>query len=256
MSSNKIKTGDVFQTNEGGSVVVVEYINHMKVLVEHSDEYAHRATVRSCHLRNGQLKNPYKKHAYGFGFIGDGNYTSRSGGERAPAYESWKGILTRAYCEKFHKKHPSYLGVTVCDEWLNFQVFASWWNKEPNSGRVDFHLDKDLRIGGNKEYSPRACSFVPASINALIAGCDNACGSLPQGVRTRGKAFQAALRVKGKSVYLGTYGTPEQAFKAYQSAKEQHVRLMAQEWKQHLRTEVYEYLVGWRLSKEDAAHGK
>lgn len=72
-------------------------------------------------------------------------------------------MLNRCYNEKCQEKHPSYIECTVCDEWHNFQVFAKWHEENYING---FHLDKDIRIKGNKTYSPSACSFVSQSDNS------------------------------------------------------------------------------------------
>ena len=247
MSSKKIKSGDVFQTNEGGSVTVVEYRIYRAILVEHNDKHKHRALVRGAALIKGQIKNPYLKHVHGFGFFGCGKYRSSLDGEKTPVYTAWKRMLDRAYSKKFYKKSAAYKGVTVCNEWLDFQAFAAWWSNEPRSGLEGFHLDKDLRISGSKQYSPASCSFVPACINILLTDCNSAFKELPQGVRAQGKVFQTSLCVNGNLKYLGSYSTSDEAFGVYREAKERNVKLMANQWRDQLHPEVYANLSEWRL---------
>lgn len=252
MKQRKINTGDVFLTNEGGSVTVIDYRRYSNILIEHNDENLYRAWVQGGALRNGQVKNPYHKHAYGVGFLGDGRFRSCVNGTKTPAYALWKGMLKRAYCKEFLKLNPTYSGVTVCNEWLNFQTFSNWFYSEPNSNSAGFQMDKDLRVFGNKEYSPRACSFVPYQINYLLNDCMASRGRLPQGVRARGSRFQPALAVNGKIINLSLCETPGQAYRLYKSAKESNVRRMANEWKASLHPEVYEFLSEWFLEPEKA----
>jgi len=56
--------------------------------------------------------------------------------------------------------------VTVCDEWLNFQVFAKWYNEQ--SYKHD-DLDKDILSNGAKMYSPENCVLISRELNAFMA---------------------------------------------------------------------------------------
>ena len=153
-------------------------------------------------------------------------------------------MLRRAYSPEYHAGNPAYADVTVCDEWLNFQVYAEWWHRQPHHGN-EFELDKDLRIAGNREYSPQACSFVPKAINRLIGKKKPYCAELPCGVRPGKRGYEARLGVNGKSVSLGFYSTVSQAFRAYKDAKERSIREAAERWRNSLHPEVYEYLKAW-----------
>ncbi len=95
-----------------------------------------------------------------YGGINDANVDKR-------VYGLWYQMLRRCYDAEQQKRDrgKSYAGCTVCERWMrlsNFAKdirkldgFADWENK------VGYCLDKDIRIPGNKEYSPAACSFVP-----------------------------------------------------------------------------------------------
>ena len=244
----KINAGEVFKTNEGGSVTAIEYFDSKRVVIQHNDQFKFRAVVPAIQLRGGSVKNPYIEKVYGVGYVGAGNYKTAANKKDTPQYKSWSSMLRRAYSAEYHAKNPAYIGVTVCREWMNFQTFAAWWDEQPHSGSAKFELDKDLRIGGNREYSPAACSFVPGPVNRLIGKQNSVPGKLTRGVvPTRGR-FEARLTVDGRRLTLGAYATPEQAFHAYTTAKERHVRGMADHWKWCIHQEVYSYLKNWVLS--------
>ena len=105
-------------------------------------------------LRTGAVRNPLTPSVYGKGYVGVGYYNSRD----VRLYHLWKAMLSRCYCTIMHGHRPTYKDVTVCDEWLNFQNFATWcesqefFNAKDEKGGV-YQLDKDILIRGNKIYS-------------------------------------------------------------------------------------------------------
>ena len=74
-----------------------------------------------------------------------------------PFYRRWVHMLERCYSERYQEKKPTYIGCTVCEEWLRFSNFKSWMETQDWEGK---HLDKDLLVEGNKIYSPDTCILV------------------------------------------------------------------------------------------------
>ena len=68
------------------------------------------------------------------------------------AYRCWHNMLIRCYDENYQKREPSYIGCSVCDEWLVFSNFKRWFDENYVK---DYQLDKDILVKGNKIYSPR-----------------------------------------------------------------------------------------------------
>ena len=60
-------------------------------------------------------------------------------------------MLKLCYSPAHHKKYPSYVGCTVCEEWKTFSNFRRWMVTQNFEGR---HLDKDLLVKDNLHYSP------------------------------------------------------------------------------------------------------
>lgn len=102
-------------------------------------------------------------------FIGNGKYKSKIGQERTVAYERWRGMISRCTDVKYQERFPTYKGCSVCDEWRNFQNFAKWHEEHYPSDGGSYHLDKDIKVAGNKVYSPTTCMYVTPSENARQA---------------------------------------------------------------------------------------
>ena len=86
-------------------------------------------------------------------------------GRDIKSYSVWHSMLQRCYDDKYHIKHPTYEGCTVCDEWLYFSNFKKWFDENYIEGT---QLDKDI-FSKNKVYSPETCCFVPREINVLMS---------------------------------------------------------------------------------------
>jgi hypothetical protein len=243
MSIKKIQVGDVFDTNGGGTITVIKYNNAKDVLIEHNDEWRHRSSVESCNIRAGGVKNPFRPSVYGLGYIGLGEYNVSINRKLTHAYKSWSSLLMRS--SGYDIRRPTYEDCKVAKEWLNFQNFACWWHNQPNAGVKGFAVDKDLIKWGNKTYGPEFCSLVPQVINSLLTDSSRVRGSLPQGVTRVGDNFGSQLSVDGTKHYLGTFKTPEEAYKCYKKAKVKNVRRMADKYKDCLDPRVYNNLMTW-----------
>lgn len=245
-----IRVGDIFNTNEGYGVEVVEYDNYHKITIEFTDKFRYRRVVRGGDLKKGEIKNPYHKSIFGVGYLGVGPYNVSENGKKSRAYSIWSGVLKRCYSGKYTNRSRSYEDCTVAEEWHCFQDFAHWYYKQPNAENPEFQLDKDLILMGNRIYSSSTSSFVPASVNTLLLDCGSARGSYPLGVRKVGNKYETRLRVGNHRVKLGAFRTPEEAFRVYKKAKEAHVKKVAEENKDKVDKRVYDYLMNWEVPLE------
>ena len=137
---------------------------------------------------------------------------------RCPAYDAWKGMLTRCYSAKHHRRRPTYIGVKVCEEWLGFMAFRKWWVENHVDG---WQLDKDV-LSDDMIYSPDTCIFVPAWLNTFTVDSGAASGGLPIGVsfEKRVGKFKARCRHPfGRQEHLGHFSTPEEAHAAWLARK-------------------------------------
>jgi hypothetical protein len=143
-------------------------------------------------------------------------------------YNTWCEMLKRAYCPKYKTLHPTYEGVTVCEEWLRFSNFKAWMEQQDWKGK---QLDKDLLVEGNKIYSPEFCVFIKGGVNKFMTQRDLHRGSSPLGVhwdkRLKMYVAQCNNPFTKKRVRLGVYLTEEEAHQAWKKRKHEHALALA-----------------------------
>jgi len=141
-------------------------------------------------------------------------------------YQTWKDMLIRCYSPRENKRSPTYIGCTVCDEWLIFSNFKKWMELKDFKGK---RLDKDLKVSGNKIYSSNTCMFVTCAINNLLTNHAAKRGQYPQGVDSPNNSvkYRAQISFKGKFKHLGLYTTIKEAEIAYLAAKHEIVKQAA-----------------------------
>jgi hypothetical protein len=142
-------------------------------------------------------------------------------------YHTRSGVLWRSInnrCSAKIVQHEPWKDCTITFE--DYQEFTDWcqpkfgYMQKDRSGRY-WALDKDLKIEGNREYSPNTCLFVPISINNLfnIKSDDN---GLPVGV-SRYKhtdLFQWNCSTVGTGLKrAGTARTAEEGHRSWQRTK-------------------------------------
>ena len=140
-----------------------------------------------------------------------------------PFYSRWKRMLERCYSSKHHERHPTYIGCTVCEEWLTFSNFKAWMETQDWEGK---ELDKDILVIGNKVYSPETCAFVTAEINSFVLESTTSRGKYSLGVHwdIRRNKFVSQCRnpFTKKTEFLGYFNTEQEAHKAWLERKLWH----------------------------------
>ena len=167
--------------------------------------------------------------------INDSDYvtTPTINGKRVccPYYKVWHSMIVRCYSKKSHKHSPTYIGCSVCNEWLYFSAFKQWMTLQSWENN---ELDKDILVEGNKIYSPKSCCFVPSTINSLMNDNKKKRGNRLIGATYRGGAkgdrYEASISIDGLWVYLGSFGSEIEASESYKKAKTQN--LLSKAYKQ------------------------
>ena len=246
--------------NFGSKMVIVGYRKAMDIDVYFPEYNWTARSVDYGNFKKGEIKCPYEKRTYRVGFIGEGKYKTKQNGKDTKCYYTWKNMLKRCFDENFQIKRPTYKGCKVCDEWLNFQIFAEWfYNNYYEIEGETMHLDKDVLHKGNKTYSPENCMFVPERINTLFTKSNKIRGNLPIGVsyRKRNKKFRAQCNVydlkerKRKTINLGYYETPKEAFKVYKKFKENYIKEVADHYKDRIPSKLYDALCNYEVDITD-----
>ena len=143
-------------------------------------------------------------------------------------YTAWKNMLKRCYDKKFLESYPSYIGTSVCSEWLSATSFKKWMEKQDWDGKS---LDKDIIVPGSKLYSPETCAFVLKATNSFVTARGASRGDYPIGVylfKKTGK-YSASCRnpFTRKLEHLGYFSTPVDAHEAWRKRKHELAQLVA-----------------------------
>lgn len=139
-----------------------------------------------------------------------------------PEYSSWAAMLERCNNPKSAGwKHYGGRGIKVCDEW-----------KEPKAGFKNFLKDLGVRpenyvldrIDNDKGYYKENCRWTDRStsvINQRHHAFGRDCSANVRGVsfHTRENLWEARVWKKGKSIYLGSFTTFDEAVKAREDAE-------------------------------------
>ncbi len=177
--SDKIVIGGLYPQGKHGDLEVIGYEGCYSVTVRFVNTgYTRVASTQN--ILNQDVKDVFSPTVHGVGFFGVGNYVAfnTKAKRSTKQYKAWIGMLERCYSDKLHARCPTYIGCSVCHEWHNFQAFAEWFDKHYIEG---FHLDKDIKIEGNKVYSPETCIFVSHKDNSTKAQAKTTKMTAPSG---------------------------------------------------------------------------
>ena len=258
MRSDAVKRGNEllgreYITNNYGKCFIIGYKNARNVLICFYEPFC----IVKCYLSNlkiGNVFNPMCPSFYKKGYMGVGKYSSKD----KEVFSLWYSMLDRAYSDKYHINQPTYKDVTVCEEWLNFQNFATWcesqefFNAKDSKGRR-YEIDKDLLIKDNRIYSPKACCFIPREVNITLVRRLKSRGEYPIGVtycKSR-NTFVAKFGCNNSTRYLGSFDNIEEAFQAYKVAKENHIKDLAVSLLGKIDDNVYKALINYEVNIND-----
>jgi len=172
-----LDTSKTYQSNNYGDFKVLEYINYKNVKIMFIST-GYITTTQASNIDRGAVKDVFYPSIFGIGFVGKGSHKLNIDGHNTKPYSAWVNMLKRCYDKELHSKHPTYKDCSVCEEWHNFQMFAEWFELNYIEG---YHLDKDIKIDGNKVYSPSSCLFVSQSENAIKANAKHFNFTTPDG---------------------------------------------------------------------------
>lgn len=237
--------------NDGGSCKIISVVGNGKVEIEFTGYEGQSIYVYKDNLIKGKVKNPFKPSLCGIGVIGKGKYDSKTTINGVNIYRIWVGMVKRCYCAITLKNSPSYLGCSVDESFLSFQVFAEWCLSQ-NFLKKGFQLDKDLLVRGNRVYSAETCCFLPKDLNDVLSYRKNSKSKYLIGVSCNSEGrFISKIGLPNKQKYLGTYDTAELAFYVYKEAKESYIKELANQYKDQIDPRAYSALMSWEVNIDD-----
>ena len=157
-------------------------------------------------------------------------------------YQQWQNMLMRCYVKA--DRHRPYEDAKVCDEWLNFQTFAKWYDEHYYEVYERLHIDKDIKVKDNNIYSPDTCMLVPQSINEVFKRNTKkkTDTDLPETIKRVGSEYKVEFR--GKS--LGVYNTVEECFNKYNEVKKEYIKELVEKYNDIMPVDVKETLLNWQ----------
>lgn len=219
-----------FINNKFGNYTVESIIDSHNVVVKF--DTGNYKNVTAAQARSGSIMNPLHRTVHGVGYMGIGEYKSRieNNTTKTPQYRAWENMMSRCYYPRA-SRYMAYggSGVTVCEEWHNFQSFAKWFDVNFKEG---CDLDKDI-IGNGKIYSPEYCRYIPSKLNRLLNTSPTRTGSrkndLPEGVT-----------VDSRGVFIANFGTYyREEFNNCNNAKEAYLNFKTR-FVRNLVEEIFE----------------
>jgi hypothetical protein len=143
-------------------------------------------------------------------------------------YTVWKHMIERCYSKKYLESNQSYIGTSVCSEWLYATPFKKWMEQQDWRDKC---LDKDIVVPRSKLYSPETCAFVLQATNKFVTARDASRGEYPIGVylfKPTGKYHaQCGNPFTGKKEHLGLFSTTEEAHEGWRKRKHELAQLVA-----------------------------
>ena len=255
------RTGEINYNNFGSKMEIIEYRKAIDIDVYFPEYDWTFKNARYGEFKKGKIKCPYEGRYYGIAYLGEGKYKCKENGKQTRVYTTWHSMLKRCYDEKNRSKRSlTYKNCKVCDEWLNFQNFAEWYDN--NYYEIEgetMALDKDILVKHNKIYSPETCVFVPQTINNLFVKNNKNRGDSVIGTRyhKRDRIYESWCNIydfetgKSKYEYLGRYDTQEKAFEIYKQFKENYIKQVAEHYKNEIPTKLYDGLYSYEVEITD-----
>ena len=237
--------GKTFKTKHNDSVVVLEYISSVKIKVKLCSS-GEVKLASAYQIRNGLITNITTTPRV---FLTD----DVSKTLRKRARHKHRGMFDRCSSKDSATNYPTYVDCTISEGFKDLNFFYEWCLEQVGFANNKWHLDKDILVKGNREYGDQTCCFVPEEINLMFVTQKSNRGVLPIGVSycKPFNLYQAKVRKNNKTVDLGFYCTPEEAFYAYKQAKEDYIKEVANKWKDQIDTRVYEALMNWTIEITD-----
>lgn len=225
-----MELGEKNTNSKGYEMEIVEILEGQYVKVRFFDGSEKKA--RYSHFLEGNVKAPCEKLKYG-NMLGEIEIDTET---KEIICAKWRNMFKRAYSDRKYKDRPDYMGVSVCDRWFVFKNFYEDYikmSKMINIPIEDTRLDKDIKIKGNKLYSPETCVIVDNRINSFFKIESNKKYDMPPNIKyleSGNRRYLVRLfNEKGKSINK-TFETLDEACKYRNEKKKEILLIILQEY--------------------------
>lgn len=249
----KLYVGQRLPSKSYGYFIVQEVVSATEVYVKFENSGG-VSRAAAGNLKNGLVRDNLAKTVYGVGCLGEGLFKSRhpNNGPCTKEYGTWSSMMFRCYGDKRDVTTTrNYGDCSVVDVWHNFQNFATWCQSQPTMLCEDSTLDKDIRVKGNKVYSPDTCCFVPAYINVAVTGIKHQNSSGKAGVWKFKDSYVSEITMFSVDNSLGVFSSLEHANYVRCRMKEAYIGALADVFRDRLDADVYSKLKFWDCEADE-----
>lgn len=165
MGTPKDMVNGFIHHTKNGKIKIIKYMDRNNVLASFIPS-GYEFKAKSQVIREGRVTDRLSPTVLGVAMIGDGPYKNTINYKTTKEYKCWIGMIYRCYNTEIETyQWYGAKGVTVCNEWLNFQNFAKWYEENHPKDGKEYQLDKDINSGEVKIYSPETCIFINPNKN-------------------------------------------------------------------------------------------
>ena len=200
--SSTAQVGDSFDLNNGSSAVIVEYVTHDEINVVTRTGY--KTTVKMGSLKRGQVADKFWPTVLGIGYVGVGNYGRAN---NYGAYKVWAEMLNE-------HKHSA---IKMCDDWLNFQIFAEWFYR--SNWKYGWKFNALLIDPKANVHSEQTTIFIPRWLDSMLYGR----GHNPSGISLSYGKWRSSLKVNKQLIHHCVNNSKKEAIESYREAKKAYI---------------------------------
>lgn len=162
-----------------------------------------------------------------------------------PAYVHWRAMVNRCK-DDYVLEYPTYEGCE--NHWLSYEDFYDWVVNQKGYGKRDesgvlYNLDKDLLVSGNLVYSSETCVILPPEINRFLVSHRVNDRKIPVGIYMERGKFRAGY----SNINLGRFDTLVEAISAYEKARKDQAKSLAEKWVDDIDERAYDSLINYRI---------
>jgi hypothetical protein len=219
---------------KSSNAIVLEKLSNTRSKIKFMDT-GYIADFYNVNIERGEFKDRLRPSLCGVG------YGVMRGDSISPFHKTWQNMINRCHNPTYNDKYKSYSDCSVIEGWYDFRNFREWCeHTHPYNTEVKFELDKDMRLQGNRVYSPETCMWIPKKLNQYINEVKGA--SSVTGVKGVSPAMRSGEGVtdgvyevrcadgKGGRVFLGHVNSIEEGSLIYKNYKEGRLKFLAEEY--------------------------